>query len=91
MILQVLYLLVLCEMGPAPCPGPFFRDGDKPQHFTRPREKCLATARAVEDKFPKHKVYCVGSDGASLDAAGRVINEQEFFDGLERWRGAQKR
>ena len=61
MILQVLYLLVLCEMGPAPCPGPFFRDGDKPQDFTRPREKCLATARAVE------------------------------VDGLERWRGAQKR
>ncbi len=89
MVLQALYLIVVCHVGAAPCPAPFFKKAVAPQDFHLTREKCLAAARggATVDRA----AYCAGNDGSILSASGRVVPEQEYYDAVNRWMAARER
>ena len=72
------------------CSALFFYRHDPPEQFQRTRENCLAAARAVEAKHVKYQAYCVGDDRAVLNASGRVIDEREYYEDLDRRYEARK-
>lgn len=89
-----LYLIAVCAIvGPSssPCSAPLYPDAYPASVFQRTREDCLRAARKMEDENPKQKVYCVGDDGVSLDAAGHVWNKRAFFEEAARWYEAENR
>jgi hypothetical protein len=84
-----LYAMAICvgfTPQTRPCGEPSYSvyDPDSDYHWTQ--ADCLRKANLIEAKDPvRYRVYCIGKDGISLDAAGKVVDRTLHLKALADW------
>jgi hypothetical protein len=87
-----LYMISVCQIGPPgfPCSASLYEAADPPSSYTWTRGDCLDRAQRGEARFPGYKVFCIGADGISLDAQGKVMDPKEYWKAVDRWHATQR-